>query len=111
MNNDNIELDVVIMDSLLMYEQDLLKVFDPLQRYISIQYFALHGRGMGNTFNFDCYHRCPNFIAQSDGSSCGIYTCLFTKALLFDVSLNTFKTEKEKRKCVLKELTSRKLIL
>ena len=111
MNNDNIVLDVVIMDSLLNYEKDLVKVFYPLQRYLALQYFALHGRAMGITFKFECYHRCPNFIKQSDGRSCGIYLCLFTKALLFDVSLNTFKTENEKRNCVINELSSRKLIL
>ena len=35
---DNIELDVVIMDSLRrpMYEQDLISVFCPLQRYLAL---------------------------------------------------------------------------
>ena len=97
---DVVVLDVTIMDSLRVYEQDLVKVFFPLQRYLTLQYFALYGRGMSITFRYECYHRCPNFIAQTDGSSCGIFTCLFSKAVLFDVSLNTFKSEREKRDCV-----------
>ena len=107
--SDCIVLDVVIMDSLR--KQDLVNLFHPLQKYLALQYFALYGRVMGITFNYECYHSCPNFIAQTDGSSCGIYTCLFSKALLFDVSLNTFKSESEKRNCVIYELSCRKLIL
>ena len=89
---DSVVLDVLLMDSLRMYEQDLVNVFCPLRKYLALQYFALHGRRMGITFRYECYHSCPNFIAQTDGNSCGIYTCLFSKAVLFDVSLNTYKT-------------------
>ena len=109
--SDCIVLDVVVMDSLRVYKQAFVDLFHPLQRYLALQYFALHGRIMGITFNYEFYHTCPNFIAQTDGSSCGIYTCLFSKALLFDVSVNIFKREREKRNCVLYELSSRDLIL
>ena len=108
---DCIVLDVVIMDSLHVYERNLVEVFYPLQRFLALQYFALHGRGTGITFRYERYHSCPNFIAQTDGSSCGIFACLFSKAVLFDVSLNTFESEREKRNCVINELSSKKLIL
>ena len=110
-NSDSIMLDVVLMDSLRMYNQDLIKVFGPLRRYLALQYFALHGRDMGITFSYECYHSCPNFIAQTDGNSCGVFTCLFSKAVLFDVSLNTYKSQGEKRDCILYELTKAKILL
>ena len=109
--SDCIVLDVVIMDSLRSYKKHFVNLLQPLQRYLALQYFALHGSVKGITFNYECFHTCPNFIAQTDSSSCGIYTCLFSKALLFDVSLNTFKSQSDKRKSVLYELSSRKLIL
>ena len=109
--DEGIVLDVMIMDLLRVYEQELVNVFYPLQRYLALQYLTLHGRGMGITFRYECYHRCPNFIPQTDGNSCGIFTCLFSKAVVFDVSLNTFKSESGKRDCFMYELSERKLLL
>ena len=106
-----IVLDVEMMDSLRSYEHDLVEVFCPLQRYLAFQYFSLHGRSVSITFRYECYQSCRNFIPQTDGSSCGVYTCLFSKAVLYDVSLNTFKSEREKRACIVYELSSKKLLL
>ena len=110
-NSDNIVLHVVLMDSLCMYEKEIIKVFGPLRKYLALQYVALHGRDIGITFNYECYHSCPHFIAQTDASSCGIFTCLFSKAVLFDVSLNSYKSQGDKRDCVMYELSTAKLLL
>ena len=92
-----------------MYEQDMVNVFCPLRRYLALLYFAMHGTRMGITFMSVI---TVALISQHRLMAVAVvHTCLFPTAVLFYVSLNTYKTAPEKRDCVMYELTGKKVLL
>lgn len=64
------------MDSFGRFNNEFKQRLRLIQRYLAVQYFDLFSETVIITFRVSEEHLCPKFIAQTDGSSCGLYVCL-----------------------------------